>query len=251
MKRLPVIDYEGLYEVDENGIIYSLDRVIIGKDGVKYHRKGIQLSQTIHKDTGYLIVSLWKNNKGTNHYVHRIVAQAFITNPDNKPEVNHKDSNRLNPKTSNLEWVTREENVQHGYREGLNWQPRKMTDTQLIEALTQFLCGITMTQLAKHYNVGISRLTINLRQLAKQQLVEKAFDAEITHQRNLRNKQANLKKQQAVCCYHKDGSLQGIYHSLTEAAKALGKKNSGTISNVLNPAKKQKTAYGYIWAYKK
>lgn len=249
MKRLPVIGYEGLYEVSENGIIYSLDRVILGRDGVKYSRKGIQISQTIHKDTGYLTVSLWKNNEGTTCYVHRAVAQAFIPNPDNKPEVNHKDSNRLNPKASNLEWVTRPENVQHGYREGLNWQPMKMTEAQLFEALTQFLHGTTMTQMAKHYDVGLSRLTINLRQMAKKTLVENAFDKEIAYQRTLRNRQANKNKQQKVCCYNPDGSLHGTYPSLTAATKALGKKSSGTISNALNPDKPQKTAYGYLWRY--
>ena len=250
MKRLPVIGYEDLYEVTENGLIYSLNREILGRDGVKYRRKGIQISQNMHKNTGYLMVSLWKNNKGKNCYVHRIVAQAFIPNPDNKPEVNHKDSNRLNPTVSNLEWVTHSENVLHGYHQGFNWQPMKLTEAELFEGLTQFLLGTTMTQIAKHYGVGLSRLTINLRQMAKKTIVEQAFDNEIIHQKTLRNKEANRNKRQKICCYNKDGSLYGEYESLTAAAKALGKKSTGTISNALNPAKTQKKAYGYLWEYK-
>ena len=249
MKRLPVTDYEGLYEVSESGVIYSLDRVILGRDDVEYPRKGIQLSQTIHRDTGYLMVSLWKNNKWVNHYVHRVVAQAFIPNLHNKPEVNHKDSNRLNPKASNLEWVTRAENALHGYREGLNWQPKKLSETQISEALTQFLCGTAMTHLAEYFGVGLSRLTINLRQLAKKTSIEGAFDEELVYQRTLRNRQANENKRQKVSCYNPDGSLHGTYPSLTAATKALGKKSSGTISNALNPDKKQEIAYGYTWRY--
>lgn len=249
MKKLPVKGYEGLYEVAENGLIYSLDRTILGRDGVEYFRKGLQLSQNMHKDTGYLMVSLWKNNKGSNQYVHRIVAQAFIPNPENKPEINHKDSNRLNPKVSNLEWVTHSENSIHGFVYGFNWAAKKLTDSQLNECLTQFLAGVTMTQIAIHHNVGLSRLTINLRQLAKQQLIEEVFNAEIAHQRSLRNKKANEGKQQKVGCYTIEGSLHGVYPSLTSAAKALGKNSSGTISNALNPNKKQKIAYGYTWRY--
>lgn len=249
MKRLPVVGYEGIYEVAENGVIYSLDRIILCRNGTKVPKKGIQLAQTIHKDTGYLMVSLWKNNSGENHYVHRVVAQAFIPNPKNKPEVNHKDSNRLNPKVTNLEWVTRSENALHGYQFGYGYQVKKLTETQLDESLMQFLGGITMTQIAGHYGIGLSRLTINLRKLSKQLKLEDAFNKEIEAQRNTRNKQANANKQKPVYCYYKNGDLKDVYPSITAAAKALGKKSSGSISNALNPDKTQATAYGYKWRY--
>ena len=92
-----VKNYENLYEVSDQGQIRSIAR-----------QKGLALNP--NKDTKYLMVNLWKNNKGKNCYVHRIVAQTFIPNPDGLPEVNHIDGNRQNNCVSNLEWVTALEN---------------------------------------------------------------------------------------------------------------------------------------------
>ena len=62
----------------------------------------------------YLGVSLCKNGDTKNHYIHRLVANAFIPNPKNLPEVNHIDENKHNNDASNLQWVTRMQNVHHG-----------------------------------------------------------------------------------------------------------------------------------------
>ena len=63
---------------------------------------------------GYYFVSLCKNGKRYNKYVHRLVAQAFISNPENKPQVNHIDEDKTNNHVSNLEWMTGKENCNHG-----------------------------------------------------------------------------------------------------------------------------------------
>lgn len=69
---------------------------------------------------GYVYVCLFKNNRQKTFRVNRLVALMFIPNPENKPEVNHKDGNKLNNCVSNLEWNTTKENIEHAYRTGLN-----------------------------------------------------------------------------------------------------------------------------------
>ena len=68
------------------------------------------------KRHGYLGVALLKNNKHYHKLIHRLVAQAFIPNPDNKPQVNHIDENKANNHVSNLEWTTAKENCNYGAR---------------------------------------------------------------------------------------------------------------------------------------
>jgi hypothetical protein len=68
---------------------------------------------------GYLTVAVWGDNRPHRLRVHRSVAAAFVPNPEQKLEVNHKDGNKLNPRADNLEWVTRLENQRHAIKLGL------------------------------------------------------------------------------------------------------------------------------------
>ena len=124
MEWKAVRGYEGLYEVSENGIVKSLDRYSVGKDGRKKRLKGRELFQTIRKidKQNHLpraYVQLWKENKAKLLSVHRLVAEAFIENPSGKPCVNHIDGNPLNNHYTNLEWCTHSENQKHAYKHGL------------------------------------------------------------------------------------------------------------------------------------
>ena len=82
------------------------------------------------KKTGYVeLCMVDENGKPKYRLLHRIIADAFVENEGNKPEVNHKDGNKQNNKASNLEWVTRAENLQHAFDTGLmpnNTTPRKV-----------------------------------------------------------------------------------------------------------------------------
>lgn len=68
---------------------------------------------------GYLVTDLYKDGQRFTHRVHRLVAQEFIPNPDNKPCINHIDGNKHNNNSSNLEWVTKKENSKHAWVNGL------------------------------------------------------------------------------------------------------------------------------------
>lgn len=91
----PLVGYEGLYEVSNRGNMKSLNYRRTGKEGI--------LKAVKDKD-GYLRVQLWKDGKRKMYAVHRLVAQAFLPNPNNLPIINHKDENKQNNKVENLEW---------------------------------------------------------------------------------------------------------------------------------------------------
>ena len=106
--------YENLYEVSNLGRVRSLERYVKSKTGTRIVKE--RILKPVNVGSGYLGVGLYKEGKVRIIYVHRLVAQAFIPNPNNLPEVNHKDENKTNNRVENLEWCTREYNMSHGTR---------------------------------------------------------------------------------------------------------------------------------------
>lgn len=104
-----VIGYEGLYKVSNLGRVRSLNRNVTDKNGTSYTLIGTILKQ--NKCGDYLRVSLWKDGIIKGKLVHRLVAEAFISNPDNLPVVNHKDEDKWNNNLDNLEWCTQSYNA--------------------------------------------------------------------------------------------------------------------------------------------
>ena len=96
----PIKDFEELYLIYDDGKVWSVKR-----------RKDI--SQEI-MSTGYIRVGLYKNGKVHHKFVHRLVAEAFIPNPNNLPQANHKDENKANNCVDNLEWMTPVDNTNYG-----------------------------------------------------------------------------------------------------------------------------------------
>lgn len=116
----PIKKFEGYYEISNLGNIRSIERTIITKNNVQRIVKSKQLKLSVNEH-GYLITTIRINNVPYNLKIHRIVAQTFIPNPDNKKTVNHIDCNKLNNAVSNLEWSTHSENIQHAYDNNLNY----------------------------------------------------------------------------------------------------------------------------------
>lgn len=100
----PVKGYEGEYEVSNLGRVKSLPRKTTSGKLLKYSDNG----------NGYQHLVLTKNGSQRDFYVHRLVAQTFIPNPDNLPEVNHKDENKANNCVDNLEWCNKKYNMNYG-----------------------------------------------------------------------------------------------------------------------------------------
>lgn len=116
--------YEGLYQVSNLGRVKSMERYVINHSGVSYliHEKIRKATEKKDKNKkqGYMHIALYKNNKGKNYYVHRLVAEAFIENPENKKTVNHINGNKHDNRVENLEWLTYSENNVHAIEKGLN-----------------------------------------------------------------------------------------------------------------------------------
>lgn len=102
-------EYKGLYQVSNWGRIKSVERIL--KDGRSWKEKILKTSKN---NRGYLTVGLWKNGKCKSYLVHRLVAEAFLNNPDNLPIINHKDQNPSNNNVDNLEWCNQKYNVNYG-----------------------------------------------------------------------------------------------------------------------------------------
>lgn len=106
---LPIDGFEGIYEISNMGKVKSVERTItyINRWGTETNRtfKSCILKPSQDKD-GYLYVTLKKNGIETYKKIHRLIAEAFIPNPQNKPTVNHKNHNRQDNRVENIEWAT-------------------------------------------------------------------------------------------------------------------------------------------------
>lgn len=148
----PVVGYEGLYEVSDQGRIRSSKCVL------KSHVKN-----------GYLAVNLFKHSVLKHFYVHRVVAEAFIPNHHRLKEVNHIDCNRQNNSVQNLEWCDRKRNLQHSYDHGKKRTCElhgchKLTTEQVL-FIKSHLDDISQSELAKM--MGVKQCTISQIKLGR------------------------------------------------------------------------------------
>lgn len=149
----PINDYEGLYEISSLGCVRRLHKTIPPRN------------LTLWPDrNGYLRAALTRDCKTKRFLVHRLVALAFIPNPDGKPEVNHLNGDKSDNRAENLEWATRSENNRHAFATGLNCG-RQGEDNHQSKLTNEQVCyardnpdNLTQRQLAEM--LGVGKLTI-------------------------------------------------------------------------------------------
>ncbi|WP_439022610.1 NUMOD4 domain-containing protein [Bacillus thuringiensis] len=151
-KEIKTVGFEGLYEVSNKGIVRSI-------------RTGIVLKQGFDK-RGYPRVYLSNKGKRKTVTVHRLVGIHFIPNPENKPQINHKDCDKTNNHVSNLEWATNKENKVHAVKNGLANSPKgeghamaKLTQALVDEIRVEYKTG-KYSQKALSNMYGVSQSSI-------------------------------------------------------------------------------------------
>jgi len=156
--------YEGYYQVSNKGRVRSLDRKIKTRNRWGKHtrlQKG-KILKPAPDDYGYLGVGLCVDSNSVTKPIHRLVAEAFVDNPENKPQVNHIDGVKKHNNVDNIEWVTCSENIIHSFKMGMSKPMQgekcgtsKLKREEVLEIRAAYNLGcFTHKELADAYNVN-------------------------------------------------------------------------------------------------
>lgn len=189
--------YEGKYQVSNTGEIRSLK---FGK---------IKILKQYTDKCGYNVLTLSENGKRKNHFVHRLVAMTFIPNPNNLPQVNHKDENKANNCVDNLEWCSRKYNMNYGTRN---------------ERASERMCG------ENNPNYG------------------KTFSEETKKKMSEARKGKDNPNAKPILMYDRESNFIKRFECARDTNEYFGKKNADSnVSMCLTG--RYKTAYGYVFVY--
>ena len=206
--------YEGKYQVSNTGEVKSLNYNHTGE--IKLLKQGI-------KKKGYRQVNLYKNGKVKHHLVHRLVAIAFIPNPNNYKEVNHKDEDPSNNNVKNLEWCTREYNNNYGTRNKRTSESHK----------------------GKHHSEGTKT---KMSESHKGKTLSEEHKKKISKSLKGERKGKDNPNAKPILMYDKEENFIRRFDCIGDANEYFGKDSAASnISNCL--IRRSKTAYGYVFVY--
>lgn len=157
-KWMPIKGFEKEYSISSFGRVKSMERHNLCNG--MWRKRKTQIIKPIVYDSGYLRFNLSVSKKRKIMSIHRIVADHFLPNPKNKPQVNHKlGHNKRDNSIFNLEWATRSENISHAYKNNLITNGKKLSDDQAIEI---FNSKLTNRVLSIKHNVSVITI-INIK----------------------------------------------------------------------------------------
>lgn len=179
-----VKNYEGLYQVSNLGNIRKIQNRKYDFKTSTLKLEKVEINMTISEHLGYKTVKLTdKFGKRRHLFLHRIIAETFIQNPNNYKVVNHIDCNKHNNDIKNLEWVTQKENVKHA------WKNKLCETTRIVSATNGKKCSKKIIQLDKENNIV------------------KVWDSTMDIERTLGIRHANI----SICCKNHKRTAKGFY----------------------------------------
>ena len=260
--------YEGLYQVSNFGNVKSVKRVVKRANSTNLSVKERLLKERPnHK--GYKMVSLSKNGKGKFCTIHRLVAKAFIPNPQNLPQVNHKDEDKMNNHADNLEWCTNKYNINYNNgaaikrgvktkREKYDWKEvcEKILETKTKNnvytrpiPVNQFTWdGVfikrfrSSEQVSRELGIyGTHRVAQGLNRHAGGYIW--LFDEDVD---KIKDRVLDKRPEKRIVQYDNNGNFIKTWKNQKEASKYLGLTTASLCACLHG---RTKTCGGYIWKY--
>lgn len=257
---MPIEGYEGLYEVSNTQKVRSVDRILNHPTGtclVKSKLKSLQIS-----NKGYYCLSLYKNGQGKVHLLHRLIAKAFIPNPDNLPEIDHINGNRLDDRIENLRWTTRKGNMNnpvtkdrmskyYSDKEWISGRIQKRIENKRKTAPKKVYQYDLEGNFIKEYDTtiiaeketGIKKelITASCRMGGKKQAMGSLWSYEKFEKIEYKPYSKNNKR---VAQYDLEGNFIREFESIKEANTLLGLHDVGAVCRGV-----RKTCGGYEWRF--